>query len=200
MKGAARTVLAVGENVGLPIATYGALRLLGLDDIWALTGSAAVSAAVLLVQWIRTRDVSALGSLVLLRFALSLALAFVTDNARWLLVKDSLITAVIGLAALASLLLHRSFIERVRRDLSGDPEAFDRRLTDEPWFRRRHRILGVLWGAALLAEAALSTTVSLTLPIPLAVLITNLTGPAVIVGLIVLTETTTRRPLPVASG
>ncbi|WP_405059561.1 hypothetical protein OG474_43480 [Kribbella sp. NBC_01505] len=193
MSGLWRTVLSVIGNVGLPVGSYALLRVLGANDIWALTGSAAIAAVVLLVQWVRTRQVSALGSLVLLRFVLSFVLAFVIDDARWLLAKDALITAGIGFAAMATLALRRSLIERIRRDLSGDPERFERRIDESPSFRRVHRRLTAVWGVCLVTEAAFELVLVLTLPVPAAFAITNVIGPIVILSLIAITELRTRQ-------
>ncbi|WP_299051228.1 VC0807 family protein [uncultured Nocardioides sp.] len=187
------TLLGVGQNVVLPIAAYLVLVGLGWAPVWALAGSAAVSVVVLGVEWRRTRRVDALGGLVLLRFVLSLALAWLTGDARVLLVKDSAITAVIALVGLASLRWERPAVARIRADLSGDREAFDAELARRGDLRALHRRLTVVWAVGLLAEAATSTTVALLAPITVAVVVTNLTGPAVIVGLVALTELRARR-------
>ncbi|MCH1866499.1 VC0807 family protein [Nocardioides sp. CFH 31398] len=187
------TLLGVAQNVALPVGAYLVLVALGWEPVWALAGSATVSVVVLGLDWRRTRRLDALGGLVLLRFALSLALAWLAGDARVLLVKDSAVTGLIALVGLVSLTWERPAIARVRADLSGDPEAFHAGLRERDDLRRLHRRLTLVWVAGLLAEAAGSTTMALLAPITVAVVVTNLTGPAVVVGLVAVTEVAARR-------
>ncbi|WP_139983842.1 VC0807 family protein [Nocardioides litoris] len=188
------TLLGVTQNVGVPIASYLALVALGAAPVWALAGSAAVSAALLGVDRLRGVPLNALGLLVLLRFGLSLALAWLTGDARLLLVKDSVITLVIAAVALASLTWSRPLIARIRADLAPDREAFEARLASDDGLARLHRRLTLAWAVGLTAEACSSIAVALLAPITLAVVVTNLTGPVVIVGLVLWTEWSARRP------
>lgn len=187
------TVVGVGQNVVLPIGSYLVLVALGWSPVWALAGSAAVSVVVLGLDRLRGEPLNALGGLVLLRFTLSFALAWLTGNARVLLVKDSAITLVIAAVAVWSLTWQRPLIARIRRDLSADRQAFDERLDADPAARRLHTRLTLLWAAGLSCEATSSILVSLLAPVTAAVVITNITGPAVIVALIAVTEYAARR-------
>lgn len=79
-----RPVLAaVGERVVLPVGVYILLNAAGVSEPLALTGSAAVSAVLLAVGWLRTHSFNTLGILVLVRFALSLLLVGLTDGCCW---------------------------------------------------------------------------------------------------------------------
>ncbi|GAA1928790.1 VC0807 family protein [Nocardioides hwasunensis] len=182
------TAVGVGQNVVLPIASYLLLVAAGWSPVWALAGSAAVSVLALAVDRLRGQPFNALGGLVLLRFGLSFALAWLTGNARVLLVKDGVITLVIAAFALWSLTWSRPLIARIRRDLSADRHAFDARLDTDPAQRRLHARLTLMWAAGLAVEATTSILISLLAPITAAVVITNITGPATIVALIAITE------------
>ncbi|MET0693864.1 MAG: VC0807 family protein [Propionibacteriaceae bacterium] len=182
------TLRAVGVQVVLPIATYLLLVQLGTSPAWALVGSAGVSVLALVLEWVRSRELSTLGLLVLIQFVLSIAVAGLTGNARLVLLKDYVITAAIAVGAAASLALPRPFIARVRRDLSPDRSTFDRRWTTQPTFRRVHRRLTVLWVAGLLGQAGVAAAVIYSTPITVAVIITNILTPAVLLTLISLTE------------
>ena len=190
---AAPTLAGLAENVAGPIITYLVVRSLGATDVVALLVSAAVSVVILGLTWWRTGEIHGLGALVLLRFALSLVMAFIWNDARWLLIKDSVITGIIGVVALLTLLTSTPMIERIRADLSPDRASFDGRLESDGNLRRVHRRLTALWGVALIADAVIETIIILSVPVPVAVVVTNVVGPCVIVGLVAFTEWSTRR-------
>jgi len=95
-----RTVLL---DILLPIAAYFGLVSCGLTPAWALAASAGIAVVALGARWFRSRELSTLGLLVLVRFVLGLVVALLTGDARFVLVKDYLVTFVIALAALGTL-------------------------------------------------------------------------------------------------
>jgi hypothetical protein len=131
--------------------------------------------------------------LVLLRFGLSLALVWVTGDARVILVKDSAITLLIGVDAALTPMTRTPLIERIRCDLSGDAEGFEQTIARSPVLDSVHRRLTGVWSAGLVTEARVSAIIALTAPVGVAVILTNITGPAVIVSLVAATEWTVRR-------
>jgi intracellular septation protein A len=185
----ARTVLL---EVLTPIAVYLLLVRLGVSPVWALVGSAGVSVVVLGVGWLRTRTLSTLGLLVLAQFALGVAIAVLTGDARFVLAKDYLVTLLVALAAAGSLRLRRPFIARVRRDLSADPHRFDEQWDSSPAFRRVHRQLTWAWVAGLAGQAVVAIVVIYSVPLTAAVVATNVLTPVVLLGLITLTEARAR--------
>ena len=187
------TLRTVSVQVVLPIGIYLLLVHSGVTAAWALVGSAAASVAALVVDYVRTREVSTLGLLVLVQFSLSVAVAGVTGNPRLVLLKDYLVTAAIALGALASLALRRPFIARIRRDLSPDRDTFDRRWATQAPFRRVHRRLTLLWTVGLLSEAGAAAVVIYAVPLVVAVVATNILTPAVLVALISITQSRVSR-------
>lgn len=180
-----RTVLV---DILLPIGAYFGLVGWGLTPAWALAASAGVSVAVLGIGWVRTRAVSTLGLLVLVRFLLGLVVALVTGDARFVIVKDYLVTFVIALVALGTLGLDRPFIARIRRDLSADPGRFDDEWVRNAAFRRVHRQLTALWVVGLVAEVVVAVVVVYTAPLSVAVVVTGVLTPAVLLTLIAVTQ------------
>ena len=166
----AKTLLV---DILLPIAAYLGLVRLGLPPVWALAASAGVSVVVLAIGWVSTRNVSTLGALVLVRFLLGIVIALVTGDARFVLVKDYLVTMVIAVAAAATLKLDRPFIARIRRDLSPDPRVFDQQWQGSAEFRAVHRSLTKLWVVGLLAEVLVAVVVIYTTPLTVAVILTS---------------------------
>jgi intracellular septation protein A len=184
----ANILRAVLIDIAVPLVAYFGLVASGLPAAWALAASAGVSVSVLAIGWARTRRVSTLGVLVLVRIVLGLAIASLTGDARFVLVKDYLVTLVIGLAALATLRLERPFIARVRRDLSPDPVSFDAEWTHSEVFRTTHRRLTYWWVVGLTLEVLVAVVVIYTTPLTVAVITTSVLTPAVLVALIALTQ------------
>lgn len=199
-----RTAAAIGENVGIPVVSYLVATACRVAPVWALVIAAGVSLVVSLARWARTRTISTLGMLVMVRFVLGIAVAVVTGDARLEIVKDLAITGLIGVVAVLSLAVRRPLIARIRRDLSGDPDGFDR-----DWrragFRSLHRRLTWAWGAGLVGWLVLGTVLTYSLPLTWAVVTTNIGHPAVIVGLVLGTEAAVtrwrrRHPVALAAG
>jgi hypothetical protein len=186
----ARTVFI---DILIPIAAYLALVRLGMPPASALAASAGVSVLVLGLGWMRTRVLSTLGLLVLVRFLLGIVIAVVTGDARFVLVKDYLVTLLIAFVAAATLTLERPFIARVRRDLSPDPVRFDQQWADNDEFRSIHRQLTKVWVVGLVAEVVVAVAVIYTAPLTAAIIFTNVLTPAVLLALIAVTQTRASR-------
>ena len=180
-----RTVLF---DILLPIGAYFGLVSRGLTPAWALAASAGIAVVALGVRWLRAGEVSTLGVLVLVRFVLGLLVALLTGDARFVLVKDYVVTFVIALAALGTLRLDRPFIARIRRDLSPDPERFDDEWVRNPAFRRTHRRLTALWVVGLVGEVVVAVVIVYTTPLAVAVVVTGVLTPAVLLTLIAVTQ------------
>lgn len=180
-------------DVLVPIAVYIALTARGWTPVWALVASAGVSVGVLGIGWLRSRTVSTLGVLVLVRFVLGVVVALFTGDARFVLVKDYLITLLLAVGAAATLKLDRPFIARIRRDLSPRTAQFDARWQSDPAFRAVHRQLTRWWVVALVAEVAVAVAVVYTTPLTVAVIATTILSPAVLLVLIALTQTRASR-------
>ncbi|MBJ7289921.1 VC0807 family protein [Williamsia sp.] len=175
-------------DVALPLAAYFALTASGMAPVWALLCAAAVSVVVLLARWTRSRSISTLGALVLVRFALGVLVAVITGDARFVLAKDYLVTFGIAIFAAVSLNFERPFIARIRRDLSGDRNGFDLRWEASKPFRDEHRLLTWLWVAGLVIEVAIAVAVIYTAPLDVAVVVTNVLSPVTIITLIAVTQ------------
>lgn len=175
-------------DVAAPVAAFFLLVRLGIAPVWALATSAGVSVVLLGIQWLRTREVSTLGGLVLVRFALGWIVALLTGDARFVLLKDYLVTLVIAVGALGTLRLERPFIARIRRELSGDRARFDVEWATNPPFRAVHRQLTRWWVAGLIGEVVVAVVLIYSTPLPVAVIATNVLTPTVLLTLIALTQ------------
>lgn len=157
-------------DIGAPIVLYYILRGAGASNIVALSAGAVVPACSAAVGAITTRRVDAVAILVLAGFVVSIAAALVTHNARFLLAKDGLITAVWGLWFLASLRAHRPAAYEFARPLMEGRRSFAVHSWDAVWiaqpeFRRIWRVSTAIWGIAMLVDALIRVVMSYSLPV-----------------------------------
>ena len=145
-----------------PFVSYQVATWLGASELAALSGGAVFPLAGIALGFARRRfDVISATSLAAI--VVGLGGALLLHSARFLLVKDSLVSATIGLAFLGSLLAARPLIFVIGRARSPERAAvFDARWAD-PAFRRALRVMTAVWGGVLLAEAATRVALSLVI-------------------------------------
>jgi hypothetical protein len=155
-----------------PTALIYVLLWLGSGLYMALLGSAAVSAGSALVAYRRGTDN---GRFALPMLGLSLAgfgVALLTGSERFLLAKESVLTAMVGCWFLASLWSARPLTYVFTRPLLEGKLHRKRRSWEalwagEPRFRRIWRVSTVMWAVALLIDAILRVVLAYTLPVRL---------------------------------
>ncbi|MFJ5521243.1 VC0807 family protein [Streptomyces griseoluteus] len=192
-----RLLGAVVENVGVPVGSFLLLTRLGWQPVWALVRVSGVSVLILAGQYLRQRRLTARAVPVLVRFALGVAIAVISGDARLEVARDLVITSAICGFAVLSPLLRRPFVARIRRDLSGDPEQFELRWTRDRESRQVYHRLTLVWAVALMIEGAVAVVLICTLPLTTAVVATNILAPATLPGLIRATEWRARRYLSI---
>jgi hypothetical protein len=111
---------------------------------------------------LRRRRLDVMGALVLGGIAVSLALIALGGSERILLLRESLVTSVVGLVFAASVVFRRPLLYYLARQMStgGDAAqvaAWDRRWDDRPGFRRSMRVLSLFWGLGLVIEMVVRT-------------------------------------------
>jgi hypothetical protein len=149
-------------NAVAPFATYAILTGQGVSGLAALAVGALFPLAAIAVSVVRTRRLDPFAAVALASITVGLIGALVFSDPRILLVKDSIITATIGLAFLGSLAAARPLIFVFARRLVGDPATLEQRWS-VPEGRRRFRALTLVWGVALVAEAAVRVALSFVL-------------------------------------
>jgi intracellular septation protein A len=153
-------------DVGAPLIAYYALHLLGASDWVALL--VATLAAGLRLVWVavRSREITWFAAVMLAVFGIGLALAFVGGDPRFLLVKDSFGTALVGIVFLASLAVGKpltlSAFQTWQPKQAQEMEQYYRTL---PPIRRMFRRSAVVWGVGLLLEATIRIPLIYLLPI-----------------------------------
>jgi hypothetical protein len=151
-------------NTAAPLAAYSLLTRHGLTTLQALIAAAVFPAFGIVLTAARARRVDLIGGLSLATIALGILGGLVFQDSRFLLVKDSMVTGVLGLACLVSLLLPRPLIFVLGRQFNAGHDRTRLDLYDRLWrseeFRARSRRTTFIWGVALMAEA--STRVALS--------------------------------------
>jgi hypothetical protein len=157
-------------GIGGPIAVFYLLRGVGVSDLAALAAGAvlpALGAGYTLVAKHRADTVSVL---MLATMALALLTSVITHSPRFLLAKDGIMTALWGLWFLLSARGQRPAALIFARPLMEHMKLFAGRSWDllwdtEPRFSRIWRVTSVMWGVALLIDAAVRVVISYTLPV-----------------------------------
>lgn len=148
-------------GVVAPFVVYQVATGLGASELAALAWGAAFPIAGIALELARRRRLDAISAISLTSIVVGLAGGLLMHSAQFLLVKDSLVSATIGLAFLGSLLAARPLIFVIGRAQSPERAAvFDARWA-EPAFRRALQTMTAVWGTALLAEAVSRVVLSL---------------------------------------
>lgn len=194
-------VRGVAWDIGLPLLTFYVLHSVRESDWVALLAATLVAGARVLYVAVRARRLNAFGLLIMIVFGLGLVLTFLTGDPRFLLVKDSITTAVIGAAFLITALLGRPLTLAAMRAWQPDAASAmaDRARTDPAIFRA-HRNVSLAWGVGLLCDAVLRIPLIYLLPIDVMVGVSAALLVVVLVVLILITGWYIRRVQPARNG
>lgn len=144
-------------DVALPILAFNVLTRIGVSTLWAVAAGGIFPAAHIAWGWVASRRIDMLGLIVLAFMALSTATSLIERSVFFMLVKESVFTALFGAICLGSLLAEHPFMFHVIRPFvaGDDPERNDwwDGLWEEASFRRRLRFVTAVWGVVFLAEA-----------------------------------------------
>ncbi|MCK7622382.1 hypothetical protein MUU72_04485 [Streptomyces sp. RS10V-4] len=158
-------------ELALPLGSYYGLRAAGTGE-WP----AMAVGGVLLLPWIgygivRQRRVEAMAVFTLSLVVVGTLLTLVTGSPRVLMIRDSWLTAAIGLWILGTLLTRRPFIMTASRGIviakvgEAGLVAWEAKWDAEPAFRHHLRLVSAVWGAVFLLDAVLRVVLAYTLPV-----------------------------------
>jgi len=155
-------------NVALPLIAVQVLLHRGVPAVPALAIAAAFPLADALRELWRARRVAALPALALAAIVFGIGTSLVSGNPAFAVAKESIVTAVLGVAFLGSLAARRPLIFHITKDFSAGDDAAGRArwdaLWDVPQARRAFRLITAVWGVGLLIEASLRVVVAFALP------------------------------------
>lgn len=181
-------------TIVLPYLTYGQLtdrHLMGEVPALLLAGVWPVleSLGMLVIR----RKADELGVLVLIAMAATVISMVAFNSPGMVLIKDSAVTGLVGLAFLASLLFPRPvmfyFGRKFATNGSKEAVAYWNGLWRFAGFRHTQRVLTATWGLAFLAEAVLRIIVVVTgvLPVKTLLLLSGILPFVILAGLMTFT-------------
>jgi hypothetical protein len=154
----------------VPTALIYVLLWLGSGLYMALLASAAVSAISALVSYRRGTGQQRFAPHMLALSLAGFAVALVTGSARFLLAKESVLTALVGFWFIGSLWAARPLTYQFTRPLlerrfKWKSRSWELLWEQEPRFRRIWHVSTILWGVAMLIHAVVRVVLAYTLPV-----------------------------------
>jgi hypothetical protein len=156
------------------------------SELNALIASSIPPVISNIVSLIRARKIDAIGIIVFLGIVVSIVAIFLGGDPRLLLVRESLVTGVLGVACLVSLLLPKPLMFYISLHFAPKNANFYE-LWQYPTFRRFLNIVTIAWGVFFLAEFLLKVLLVYTLPIAVSVGVTPVVFYALLVVMILWT-------------
>ncbi|MFG1946785.1 VC0807 family protein [Nonomuraea sp. NPDC048826] len=157
--------------LGAPVVLYYGLRAAGVSVQVALLADTLLSAAVTARTLLRERRLDGLSAFFTAMLAVAVVISLFSGDERMLLAKEGWVTGAAGLWFLASIRMSRPLAYAFTRPLLERRypvgpvrerwEVYWERL---PRFRRIWRVSSVIWGVALLLDAAARVAMAYMLP------------------------------------
>ncbi|WP_051871905.1 VC0807 family protein [Streptomyces sclerotialus] len=164
-------------DVGLSIAVYYLLRAFGTSVYVSMLGATVAAALRVVYVAVLPRRFDVFAAFMLSVWGVGLLLSFMSGDARFVLAKDSVPTALAGLIFLGTAVARRPMIYAVVRRTQGRTPsaraALEQRWATEPAFRRALTVMTCVWGIGMLAESVLRIPMIYLLPVDAA---TGLSG------------------------
>ena len=153
-------------DVGGSVGAYYALHALGASDGVALFAAAAVAGARIAWVAVRDRSLNAFAAVMLVVWGVGLGLSFLAGDARFLLLKDSVTTAAVGLAFLVSILSRRPLTLTAATSWNPAGAAeLESLFATRPAARRAFTVSALVWGLGLIVESLLRVPLIYVLPV-----------------------------------
>ncbi|HEX4359162.1 MAG TPA: VC0807 family protein [Pseudonocardia sp.] len=190
-------IFAVADVV-VPIGGYYVLRACGLGELDTLLITSVVPLLSFVVQGVAFRRVDGFAIFIAAVLILNAAAALTTMDPRTLLARDGWIMGLTGLYFLSTLWAKRPICYSIARPLAegrlGPPGmSWETVWETDPRFRRVWRVITIVWGVGLLADAAIRIVVAYTLPVDWVPVITGIQYVLVFVALQAITQIFLRR-------
>ena len=173
-------------NLAAPALIYAVLQP-RWGDVPALLASSAPPLVWTLVGLARNRRIDALSIMVLVGIVLSLIAMAGGGSARFLQLREKLVTALIAMAFLGSAAIGRPLIgplarATVARESAQSLAEFDAR-RDQPFMRHMIMVMTLAWGFGLLADFVVSVVLITTLRVAQYLIVGPIVGYVTIGGL-----------------
>jgi hypothetical protein len=169
-------------NVCFPYLVYTLLKP-HTRSVIALTCAAFVPMVDSIYGLLKYRKLDAFSSFIFFGLVLSIIAAIIGGDERFILIRESYVTGIMGLLFLASLFFAKPLIYYFAVRFSEDKEAIAKRWQEKPPFQRSLWVMTLVWGISLVLEAGIKVLLVYTLSIPVFLIV----SPFVQYGLIGLT-------------
>lgn len=162
--------LWIAFDILAPTALFYVLLWSGTSLYLALLASATFSAVTALVSYRRDRASQRFAPQMLIAALAGLGLALITGSDRFLLAKESVLTALAGSWFLLSIRHERPLTYRLTRPLlegrfGTAGTSWEQVWEREPRFRHIWRVSSAMWAAALFLDAVIRVVMAYTLPV-----------------------------------
>lgn len=179
-RGKRQALWAMAFDVAAPVALYYGLRAAGAGVWLALAAGAVAPALSFVISTVTRRRADPLGLSVMALLLLSAGVSLLSGSPRVLLARDGWLTGAWALWFFLSLRTRRPvtfafsqpllegrrvFDPAARRWVPPAAESWDALWDKVPRFRHIWRVITVIWGAALLADAVIRLIMAWTLPV-----------------------------------
>lgn len=155
-----------------------------IGEIHAIMASAAPPMAWSLIEFARKRRVDAISIMVLGGIGLSLLGFALGGSPKLLLMRESLITGIIGVVFIGSAIIRKPLIyvlanASLKRQSAEDSAEFET-YKDQPGFRRMMGVMTIVWGIGFIAETTIRSVLVFSLPVGRFLIIGPIVGYATI--------------------
>jgi hypothetical protein len=185
-------------DAGLPwLAVQFLERAWGVGTLPAFAAAALFPIASVALSWLRYRRTDFIGLAVLAAIVGGVAVALLTNDVRFAVLKGAPTYGLFGVACFVSLSRSRPLMFFVSRHfIAGGDDAKAARWTarlENAGFRRSMRLLTIVWGAACLLETMLGIAAAFLLPPGTALVAEPVLGIGTLAGLLLWTTAYARR-------
>ncbi|MGZ7441535.1 VC0807 family protein [Paenibacillus sp. TH7-28] len=158
-------IITLAVNIVLPYLIY-TLLIKHTGSLWALSAAAVVPLVDSLYSLIKSRKADVFSAFIFIGLILGAVAVLLGGDERFILLRESYVTGIMGVLFLLSLLFTRPLIYYFAERFTGHDANMDEKWRSLPRFRHTFRLLTAVWGVALVLEAAVKVGLVYTLSVP----------------------------------
>lgn len=151
-KGKIEIVMTLLINIALPYIIYTLLKA-HTTNVIALSIAACVPLLDSLYHLIKDKKLDVFSSFIFLGIILGIIAAWIGGDERFILLRESYVTGIMGLVFLFSLFISKPLIYHFAARFTSDKSVIAKRWVEEVAFRKSIRLMTVVWGIGLVIEA-----------------------------------------------
>ncbi|GIN74836.1 hypothetical protein J14TS2_53110 [Bacillus sp. J14TS2] len=144
-------IVTILLNIALPYLAYRVL-IPYTSGVMALSVAALIPLCDTLFNLIKRKKIDAVSIFIFLSIFLGVVAVLIGGDEKFILLRESYITGILGMVFLISLIFARPLIYYFAVRFAGGEAAMKEKWTRLPEFRKNIRLLTVAWGSILLLE------------------------------------------------